>query len=91
MLHHIMHPSQTFVSVKNITKSYIALFTCATTRAVHLELVPNLTADAFIRSFRSFTSRRGVPKPMISDNAKIFKSAENKRSALFDFLKVQDC
>ena len=31
-----------------MTKSYIALYTCASTRAVHLELVPNLTADAFI-------------------------------------------
>ena len=73
-----------------MTKSYIALYTCASTRAVHLELVPNLTADAFIRSFRRFTSRRGVPKLMVSDNVKTFKSAENKLSALFDFKEVQD-
>ena len=31
-----------------MTKSYIALYTCASTRALHLELVRNLTADAFI-------------------------------------------
>ena len=31
-----------------MTKSYIALYTCASARAVHLKLVPNLTADAFI-------------------------------------------
>ena len=73
-----------------VTKSYIALYTCASTRAVHLELVPNLTADGFIRSFRRFTSRQGVPKLMVSDNAKTFKSAENKLSALFDFKEVQD-
>ena len=73
-----------------MTKSYIALYTCASTRAVHLELVPDLTADAFIRSFWRFTSRRGVPKLMVSGNAKTFKFAENKLSALFDFQEVQD-
>ena len=73
-----------------MAKSYIALYNCASTRAVHLELVPNLTADAFIRSFRRFTSRQGVPKLMVSDNAKTFKSAENKLSALLDFKEVQD-
>lgn len=29
------------------TKAYICLFTCASTRAVHLELVPDLTEDSF--------------------------------------------
>jgi hypothetical protein len=53
-----------------MTKACIALYTCASTRAVHLELVPNLTADAFIRSFRRFISRRGIPKFILSDNAK---------------------
>ena len=35
-------------------------------------------------------SRRGVPKLMVSDNAKTFKSAENKLPALFDVKEVQD-
>ena len=67
-----------------MTKAYIALYTCASTRAVNLELVPNLTADAFIRSFRRFISRRGIPKFILSDNAKTFKSSSNKLSALLD-------
>ena len=58
-----------------MNKSYIALYTCASTRAVHLELVPNLIAHAFMVSFLRFTSRRGAPKLMLSDNAKTFKSA----------------
>ena len=73
-----------------MTKACIALYTCASSRAVHLELVPNLTADAFIRSFRRFISRRGIPKLILSDNAKTFKSSSNKMSVLLDLPEVQE-
>ena len=57
-------------------KVYIALFTCASTRAVHLDLVPALDAQSFIRSLKRFFARRGVNQLFISDNAKTFKSKE---------------
>ncbi|XP_064462299.1 uncharacterized protein LOC135372757 [Ornithodoros turicata] len=57
------------------SKYFIALFTCATTRAIHLELVTDLTARAFILAFRRFASRRGTPSVMYSDNALTFKKA----------------
>ena len=56
-------------------KVYISLFTCATTRAVHLEIVEDQTAEAFLRAFRRFSSRRGIPKKIITDNAKTFKAS----------------
>ena len=56
-------------------KTYVCLFTCASTRAVHLELLPNLNADSFLLAFRRFESRRGLPSTLLSDNAKTFKSA----------------
>jgi hypothetical protein len=56
-------------------KSYICLYTCASTRAIHLELLKNLSTDTFLQSFRRFTARRGLPKKLISDNAKTFKAA----------------
>ena len=59
-------------------KSYIALFTCASTRALSLELVPDLTSHSFKNSMIRFISTRGRPQIMISDNAKTFqKSAED--------------
>ena len=64
------------VKTKTISKAYIALTTCAVTRAVHVELVPDLTTDAFMRSFRRFVSRRGQPSVIYSDNAKTYQSAE---------------
>lgn len=68
------------VFVKNIYggdqstyKSYILLLTCASTRALHLELVPDLNAESFKRGFSRFQARRGVPGLIISDNGKTFK------------------
>ncbi|XP_067017993.1 uncharacterized protein [Acropora muricata] len=57
---------------RSSTKVYIALFTCAVVRAVHLEVAEDLSSESFIRAFRRFVSRRGVPERLISDNAKNF-------------------
>ena len=57
-------------------KSYFALFTCCLTRAVHLELVEDLSAPTFIRCLHRFTARRGAPTLFISDNARTFKATD---------------
>ena len=57
-------------------KLYITLFTCAVTRAVHLELVESLSQDQFMLAFRRFAARRGMPSVMYSDNARTFLSAD---------------
>ncbi|XP_069178971.1 uncharacterized protein [Procambarus clarkii] len=49
-------------------KAYIRLFTCATISGVHLEVTPDMSAEAFIQGLRRFTSHRPCPKLMISDN-----------------------
>ena len=64
-------------------KHYIALFTCCVTRAIHLELVEDLSTSTFIRSFRRFTARRGTPSLINSDNAKTFKAAKKFLDKLF--------
>ena len=56
-------------------KAWIALFTCCVTRAVHLELVNELSAVAFLRCLKKFAARRGIPKRIVSDNAQTFKAA----------------
>ena len=43
-------------------KVYICLFTCATTRAVHLEVVSDLTVGTFLLAFRRFSSRKFLPR-----------------------------
>jgi hypothetical protein len=56
-------------------KVYIALFTCRSTRALHLELVENMSAATFLQAFGRFSSRRGLPTKVLTDIAKTFKSA----------------
>ena len=62
-------------------KCYVCLFTCASTRVVHLELVESLDVNAFIRCFRRFCALRGLPSTVISDNAKTFKSMSKEVKA----------
>ena len=62
-------------SASKSTKSYILLFTCASTRAVYLELAQSLDVPSFLRAFRRFSSQRGQSTLLLSDNAKTFKGA----------------
>ena len=70
-------------------KVYIALFTCGSTRAVHLEVVPDFSSETFITSFKRFVCRRGIPRLVVSDNAKTFKTAARVFSKVFDLPDVQ--
>ena len=59
-------------------KVYICLFTCASTSEIHLELTEGLNADTFLLAFRRFSSRRGLPSTLVSDNVRSFKSASKE-------------
>ncbi|XP_064470123.1 uncharacterized protein LOC135384870 [Ornithodoros turicata] len=69
------------------SKSYILLFTCATTRSIHLELVTDTTAKAFLMAFRRFISRRGTPSIIYSDNALAFKKASRDIQDLWRIMR----
>ena len=63
-----------YIKENNVpTKVWICLFSCLVTRAVHLELVQDMSARTFILCLRRFIAIRGAPKEVISDNAKHFK------------------
>ena len=73
------------VFVKNIYESdgtmheaYITVFTCTSTRAIHLELSPNLLGNSLIRTLRKFKGRRGIPAMVVSDNGQTFKDSNVK-------------
>lgn len=59
------------------SKGYIAVFVCLTTKAVHLELVSDLTSSTFIAALRRMSARRGAPRHIYSDNGTNFVGANN--------------
>ncbi|XP_018393377.1 PREDICTED: uncharacterized protein LOC108772354 [Cyphomyrmex costatus] len=71
------------------TKAYISVFVCFSTKAVHLELMSDLTSNAFISALRRFISRRGRPACLYSDNGTVFVGAHNQLKEIQDFLKTQ--
>ena len=66
----------------DMDKCYIALYTCCTSRAVHLDLVTDLTGQTFLKTFRRFAARLGTPTLLNTDNAKTF----NFSAKFFDYL-----
>lgn len=68
----------------------VCLFTCLVTRAVHLELIQNMSTEQFLLAFRRFLSRHGKPKEIISDNAPQFKLASETFEQLWGKVVTHD-
>ena len=77
-----------YVSSK-ATKVYVLLFKCASTRAIHLEIVEKLDVETFLSAFRRFAARRGLPSMVLSDNAKTFKTASKEIRKIIRAKRVQ--
>ena len=56
-------------------KMYLLIFTCLNVRAIHLEIVPDMSTDSFLAAFVRFTNRFGFPVTLYSDNAPSFTQA----------------
>jgi len=67
-------------------KSYIALFICFATKAIHLEAVSELSTAAFMATLRRFVGRRGLPRKICSDNATNFVGAKRELEELYAFI-----
>ena len=71
-------------------KVWICLFTCCATRALHLDLVVDMTTEAFIRCFKWFVARRGIPRVIISDNSKTFKAADKVIAEILNCPEIEE-
>ena len=55
-------PFSTTESSGRLQKTYVVLFVCFSTKAVHMETVTTLTKDDCLDAIKRFTARRGLPK-----------------------------
>lgn len=68
-------------------KRYGLIFTCLYSRAVHLEMLEDLSTDSFINSLRCFISLRGAVLRLYCDQGRNFIGAKNE---LKESLKQRD-
>ncbi|GFU60802.1 integrase catalytic domain-containing protein [Trichonephila clavipes] len=66
-------------------KIYICVFVCFVSKAIHIEIVSDLTSDAFIATLKRFFSRRSKCAKLYSDDGKTFVGANKE---LKRFLKL---
>ncbi|XP_048487622.1 uncharacterized protein LOC105386542 [Plutella xylostella] len=61
-----------------LLKSYILICVCFAVKAVHLELVTDLSKEAFLAALARFTARRGKPRCIHADNSTTFVGGFNE-------------
>ncbi|CAG7720392.1 unnamed protein product [Allacma fusca] len=66
-------------------KAYVCLFICFITRAIHLELVSDLSTPAFLATLKRFIGRRGKPFQIFSDCGTNFVGASRELRELHKF------
>lgn len=75
---------------KQLLKSYLCVFVCLSTKAVHLELVADLTTSSFLNAFKRFISRRGKCSTIYSDNGTTFVGANHELTNFLNQVKNQN-
>lgn len=65
------------------SKAYICVFVCMATKALHIELVSDLSSEGFLAALRRFMGRRGRVAHMYSDNGTNFIGAYKQINEFF--------
>ena len=74
-------------------KTYICIFTCLVTRAIHLEVAEDLSTDKCLTAIRRFIARRGQQRLFLSDNGTNLLGARKqirRRPLMFDHDYIKD-
>ena len=81
-------------------KRWGPIFTCLSSRAIHLETLNSMTTDSFLNALRRFISRRGKVRELRCDQGTNFVGAKYELASAFkeldttplkEYLSSQDC
>ncbi|KAL4103253.1 hypothetical protein QTP88_018630 [Uroleucon formosanum] len=67
-----------------VYKVWIAVFVCFSVKAVHLEVVTELSTEPFLAAFDRFVARRGLPSEIFSDCGTTFVGADKQLQLLIN-------
>ena len=62
---------------RGTVKRYGVIFTCLTSRCIHIEKLDSLSTESLLMAMDRFMSRRGRPQKIVSDNGGNFVCANN--------------
>ena len=74
-----------YTRARTLEKTYICVFVCMATKAVHLEVVRDLSTDA---ALRCFVARRRCPSTLATDNGSNFIGAQRELKDLYDLINT---
>ncbi|VEN64130.1 unnamed protein product [Callosobruchus maculatus] len=72
---------------RQMIKSYLCVFVCLVTRAVHFEICTDLSSETFIAALKRFIARRGICASLLSDNGSNFIGARRELRETYQFLQ----
>ncbi|GBM39321.1 hypothetical protein AVEN_257434-1 [Araneus ventricosus] len=73
-----------------LNKVYICVCICFSTKAIHLEILSDLTSDALIATLKRFTSRRGRCSKIYADDATNFVGSNSKLKKFYELINFPD-
>ena len=79
-----------FVEGRSPKKAWGLLFTCLSSRAVHVELVTSLSLSESLLAFTWFVDLRGHINKVLSDNGSTFQAASKKLPELIESREFQN-
>jgi len=75
---------------KREKKAYVLMFTCETSRAVHLKLTRTQSAEEFQKKLMAFMTEQTRPQVIISDNEVTFKETATRIQKIRKSIRMQD-
>lgn len=84
----LVRPNQ--LRCRTLVKTYICIFVCFVTHAVHIELAGDLSTPCFLSVLKRFVARRGVPTDIFSDNGSNFIGASRELNKIFTELRADE-